>query len=92
ILHPEDRERVLAENRRTNETGDPFALTYRVLARDGRVVWLQSQAECARDDEGRPRYWHGVAFDVTALREAHEDLARATSPIRGPAEPSGDPL
>ncbi len=81
ILHPEDRERVLAENRRTNETGDPFALTYRVLAKDGRVVWLQSQAECARDDGGRPRYWHGVAFDVTALREEQEDLARAADGV-----------
>lgn len=76
IVHPEDRERVLAEERRTNRTGEPFHLTYRVLARDGSVRWIQTQATCVRDEAGRPRYWHGVALDVTALREGQEELAR----------------
>src|SRR5215218_2494478 len=41
MLHPHDRRWVLAENRRTGETGDPFALEYKMFARDGRVVWLR---------------------------------------------------
>jgi PAS domain S-box-containing protein len=44
ILHPEDRERVLAEDRRTNETGQPFVMEYRQIAKDGRVVWLRDEA------------------------------------------------
>jgi PAS domain S-box-containing protein len=76
IVHPEDRERVLAEERRTNRTGEPFHLTYRVIARDGSVRWIQTQATCVRDEGGRPRYWHGVALDVTVLREGEEELAR----------------
>ncbi|HXF70990.1 MAG TPA: PAS domain-containing protein [Actinomycetota bacterium] len=75
IIHPEDRARVLAEERRTNLTGEPFNLTYRVVARDGRVRWIQSQATCVRDEAGRPRLWHGVALDVTVLREGAEELA-----------------
>jgi PAS domain S-box-containing protein len=35
ILHPEDKERVLAEDGRTNETGEPFAMEYRQFARNG---------------------------------------------------------
>lgn len=86
IVHPEDRERVLAEERRTNRSGEPFDLTYRVVARDGSVRWIQTQATCVRDDAGRPRYWHGVALDVTVLREGEEELARSRD---GVAAPSG---
>jgi len=38
LLHPEDRERVLDESRRTNETGDPFSMEYRLIARGGQTV------------------------------------------------------
>src|SRR5215204_5093965 len=41
MLHPHDRRWVLAEDRRTGETGDPFALEYRMFAKGGRVVWLR---------------------------------------------------
>ena len=45
---------------------------------DGRIVWLDSRAVLVRDDEGRPRFWQGVAIDVTAHRELesrYRDLA-----------------
>jgi two-component system sensor histidine kinase/response regulator len=35
ILHPDDREAVLAEDLRTNETGEPFVMEYRQFARTG---------------------------------------------------------
>lgn len=38
ILHPDDREAVLAENVRSDETGDRFLMEYRLIAKDGRVV------------------------------------------------------
>jgi len=41
-------------------------------------VWLDSRAVLVRDDEGRPRFWQGVAIDVTAHRELesrYRDLA-----------------
>src|ERR671931_751963 len=37
VLHPEDRERVMAEHRRSRDTGEPFGMEYRLVARDGRV-------------------------------------------------------
>ncbi len=44
ILHPDDRERVLAAHLRSCETGEPFRMEYRMIARDGRVVWFLDQA------------------------------------------------
>src|SRR5919109_1459692 len=40
ILHPEDRNRAVAENQRHNETGESFSLDYRIHRKDGRVVFL----------------------------------------------------
>jgi PAS domain S-box-containing protein len=74
VLHPEDRERILAANARAEETGEPFDEEYRVIAKDGRTVWLHSRAVLVRDAAGRPRYWHGVALDVTERRLAQESL------------------
>ena len=78
FVHPEDRERVYAANTRSEETGEPFNEEFRIIRSDGRVVWLDSRAVLVRDDEGRPRFWQGVAIDVTGHRELesrYRDLA-----------------
>lgn len=59
-LHPADRDRVLAEDERCDQTLEPFRSTYRVFARDGRTVWLRDEAELVYDDSGEPSYWQGV--------------------------------
>ena len=69
FVHPEDRERVYAANTYSEETGEPFNEEFRIIRADGRVVWLDSRAVLVRDDEGNPRFWQGVAMDVTAHRE-----------------------
>jgi PAS domain S-box-containing protein len=69
LVHADDRERVYAANMRSEETGEPFNEEFRVVRPDGRIVWLDSRAVLVRDEEGRPRFWQGVAIDVTAHRE-----------------------
>src|SRR5437899_9864239 len=44
---------------------------------DGKVVWVLDQAEVVRDENGDPRFWSGVMFDITSLKQAEEDHARA---------------
>ncbi len=70
ILHPEDRERALAANERLIRDGEPFVLDYRVIARDGRVVWIHEESDVVRGEDGRPRYVQGVMFDVTEAKQA----------------------
>jgi diguanylate cyclase (GGDEF)-like protein/PAS domain S-box-containing protein len=74
LLHPDDRERVLAENTRTNATGEPFREEYRMFHRDGRVVWVQDEAALVTDDAGRPRFWQGVIVDITERKRAEEQV------------------
>jgi len=57
IMHPDDKERVLAEDERTDRTGEPFRAEYRQFASDGRMVWIRDEATLVRDAEGDPLYW-----------------------------------
>jgi PAS domain S-box-containing protein len=89
ILHPDDRERVLAEDRRVELTGDPWRMEYRSIAKDGRVVWLRDHAVLARGESGEASFWHGFVIDITeqklaehAMREALERERQATRRLR----------
>jgi PAS domain S-box-containing protein len=75
-LHPEDRDRVQAESLRTNATGDPFDCEYRMLTKDGRVVWLRDHAFLTGGENGGPGFWQGVLIDITAAKLAEEALSR----------------
>lgn len=76
MLHPEDRDRVREESRRSNETGEPFRTEYRMIARDGRVVWVHDEGVLLRDDSGRDLGWQGVLTDITERKWAEEALRR----------------
>jgi diguanylate cyclase (GGDEF)-like protein/PAS domain S-box-containing protein len=74
ILHPEDRERVLAAHARTHETLDPLSIEYRLIARDGRTVWLRDEAVVVLDDHRQPLYLQGYLLDISREREAEHQL------------------
>jgi diguanylate cyclase (GGDEF)-like protein/PAS domain S-box-containing protein len=76
--HPEDREKVLAEDARTDETGGPFRMEFRKITRDGRVIWIRDEAVLVRDAEGNPLHWQGIFFDITERKEAEERLREST--------------
>jgi diguanylate cyclase (GGDEF)-like protein/PAS domain S-box-containing protein len=70
ILHPDDRERVVADTTRMLETGERSEVEYRVLRSDGRVVWLRDESVLVCDDDGRPLCSQGYMLDVTELKRS----------------------
>jgi len=76
-IHPEDHDRWRAEVERCDETGDAFRLEYRILARDGRVVWVHDESVLLRAESDRPLFWQGVMFDITERKDAEEKLEQA---------------
>jgi PAS domain S-box-containing protein len=69
-LHPDDREMWVREFARTCSEGTNFRAEYRLVARDGRIVWVQGECQLIRDDNGRPIFLQGIAFDITHLKRA----------------------
>jgi len=76
VLHPADRDRVLAEHRTAFAEGRSFSAEYRLVAKDGRVVWVEDQVMIARDEHDRPLHAQGFLIDVTERKRAEDELAR----------------
>jgi diguanylate cyclase (GGDEF)-like protein/PAS domain S-box-containing protein len=73
-VHPEDRERYLDKIAAAWESGAACTNEYRVVARDGREVWIASRGKTIVDAAGRPTRMIGVSQDVTERkrREAED--------------------
>jgi PAS domain S-box-containing protein len=81
-LHPEDRERVLAEDARTNATGEQFRIEYRTLHKDGHPLWVRDEAVLIHDDDGTPLFWQGIIIDITESKRALEREREVTQRLR----------
>jgi PAS domain S-box-containing protein len=76
VLHEEDRERVSAEVIRTHQTGETFRMEYRVIAADGRIVWVLDETVAVRDAEYQPILLQGCIVDVTDRHDAVRSASR----------------
>jgi PAS domain S-box-containing protein len=72
-IHPEDKQRWSLEAAEMFLSGKPLRSAYRVIARDGRVIWFQCDARMMRRQDGRPWFIHGVAFDISDLKRIEEE-------------------
>jgi diguanylate cyclase (GGDEF)-like protein/PAS domain S-box-containing protein len=75
LVHPEDRERYLATIAAAWESCGTCASEYRLVGRDGRIVWISSHAKILCDASGRGTRMIGVSQDVTE-RKLREDEER----------------
>jgi len=75
-LHPEDRERVLRQFRDACAAGGRFASEYRILDREGRVVWWRDEGRVLPGPDGKARFVRGFVLDVTEQRLAEESLRK----------------
>ena len=79
LLHPEDRERALSqETRETLGDRNPPPLDYRMITRDGEVVWILDEAVLESDEQGVP-IWHGVLYDITERKIAEQEVQRGAA-------------
>jgi signal transduction histidine kinase/DNA-binding response OmpR family regulator len=76
LLHPEDRARVLEAAARHKTTGERFNLEYRLIARDGRVVWIHDESVIVHDERGAPAFSQGYMTDITARKNAEDAVRR----------------
>ncbi len=72
-IHPEDKHRWSLEAAEMFLSGKPLRSAYRVIARDGRVVWFQCDARMMRREDGRPWFIHGIAFDISDIKRIEEE-------------------
>lgn len=80
-VHDDDKSRWSEEIAQLLLWGDPLHSVYKVLARDGRTVWLQCEAKMVRRADGRPWFIHGIGIDVSRLKTAELTLQQAQAEL-----------
>jgi len=75
-IHPDDKQRWSSEAAEMFLTGNALRSAYRVLSRDGRVIWFHCEAKMIRKENGEPWFIHGVGFDITDLKRTEEALQK----------------
>jgi PAS domain S-box-containing protein len=73
-IHPDDKQRWSIEAAGMFLSGRPLRSSYRVMARDGSVVWFHCDARMVRRPDGSPWFIHGVAFDISDLKDTERAL------------------
>jgi len=66
LIHPEDRDWVVATCAAAVQDVRDHTFDYRVLAADGRVVWVRDVVHVTGDAQGRASRLTGVMLDITA--------------------------
>jgi two-component system, sensor histidine kinase and response regulator len=73
-LHPDDRERVCAEWKRSVAEGIEVALEHRFRSPTGKVTWVCGRAVPVRDADGTITGYLGSMNDITERKEAEKAL------------------
>ncbi|HUG89092.1 MAG TPA: PAS domain S-box protein [Actinomycetota bacterium] len=85
ILHPADAARVRIHERRCEREGVPFEGEYRVIAKNGRAVWIHDRMTAFKDASGIVRIAQGVMFDISDRKRAEEGIHRREEILRAVA-------
>ncbi|MEO7558330.1 MAG: EAL domain-containing protein [Gammaproteobacteria bacterium] len=73
-VHPEDRERVVSYRKKAIQAGQDHEFDYRIIAADGRIVWLHASIHIVTDESGQACLLHGVTTNITVRKQAEEAL------------------
>jgi PAS domain S-box-containing protein len=88
-LHPEDRDWAPAFCQKATLECRPHAFEYRMIAADGRTVWLRDIVTVVSEG-GVPHRLRGIMVDVTEERRARENLEHTVSLLRATLDSTAD--
>ncbi len=75
-IHAEDRDRVSSAIKQSLETGEVYAIEYRVQSATGEERWLTVRGQVEYDNAGNPIAFPGALADITERKRAEEDRDR----------------
>jgi len=75
-MHSADRDRMILAETEDAERSEPKGRwEYRLIARDGRVVWvIDDEAVISRDADGRPTMVQGILVDISDRKDLEDQL------------------
>jgi PAS domain S-box-containing protein len=89
LVHPDDLDEVV-EARDAVDAAKGMRKSYRLVARDGRVVWVRDEAVTVLDKSGRPLCIQGYLLDVSERRAAEAERSELRAAEAATAEQARD--
>ena len=82
FCHPDDRKNVALAFKKAVRSGTPTQTTYRVMAKDGRELWLEALISPIADDKGKVTRLLTASRDVTERKRADDKLRESEFTVR----------
>jgi PAS domain S-box-containing protein/putative nucleotidyltransferase with HDIG domain len=75
-LYLEDRQHVLEKMVDPDQSRGSFEMEYRMVARDGHLVWVRDQSVLVKDPANQDEFWQGILLDITELKHSEDRIRR----------------
>jgi formate hydrogenlyase transcriptional activator len=82
FVHPDDRERFLAEREKGVLEEKPHEFEIRLLRHDGKFRWFLHRRNPLKDEQGRITRWFATATDIEDRKQAEEKLRCENAALR----------
>jgi len=82
FVHPDDRERFLAERENGAFEETPREFEIRLLRHDGKFRWFLVRRNPLKDEQGHITRWFGTATDIEDRKQAEEKLRYENAALR----------
>lgn len=76
LMHPEDRPRVMEEIDQSIARHISRSTEYRLIRKDGQIIWVWDRTELIRDEEGKRLFYQGLMDDITDRKTIEHRLLR----------------
>ena len=78
VIHPEDRERVIASWLTAVQTGNDYEVELRLRSRDDTYCWFLARGHPSRDESGSVSTWLAMGMDIEERKKAEEEALAAS--------------
>ena len=91
-LHPDDKERVLADLEAAQRGWRQYQPCFRVIWPDGSIHWVQARSCTSYDTNGIARRMIGVNYDITEQVERQQEVEQQRATLAATQDALIDPL
>jgi PAS domain S-box-containing protein len=81
-IHPDDLEHAKRKSEENYHADNPEPVEFRMIAKDGRIVHVEARAIIIKDEQGNAIGARGIMTDMTARKQAEEDLRRSNEELQ----------
>lgn len=92
IVHPDDRQQVIAATQAHIQSNTRYDVEYRILLANGNERWMRSAGEAERTQAGIPYFMRGIVQDVTERKRAQFELEQSLSLLQATLESTQDAI